>query len=95
MLICAAARVTLCSTTASIVLAFSSLSIQSLVLVDCEARDLGRPGGVLALILLSDLLAKHVFFVDALAFPSTHPRPSRPRSKFKSTCPRTLRSLPS
>ncbi|EIW53737.1 uncharacterized protein TRAVEDRAFT_52860 [Trametes versicolor FP-101664 SS1] len=47
-----------------------------LVDVDCEAQDPDRPGGVLALISLSDLLAKHLFFVDALAFPSTHPRPT-------------------
>ncbi|KAL1939532.1 hypothetical protein VTO73DRAFT_9843 [Trametes versicolor] len=79
-----APKVTLCSTPTSIGLAISALSIHSVILVDCEAQDLGRPGGVLSLISLSDPLAKHVFLIDALAFPSTHHIPSRSRSRSKS-----------
>lgn len=82
-----APKVTLCSTPTSIGLAVSALSIQSVILVDCEAQDLGRPGGVLSLISLSDPLAKHVFLIDALAFPSTYPIPPRSRSKSKSKAP--------
>ncbi|OJT09921.1 hypothetical protein TRAPUB_13599 [Trametes pubescens] len=79
-----APKVTLCSTATTINLAVSALSIQSIILVDCEAQDLGRPDGVLSLISLSDPLAKHVFLIDALAFPSTYPVPPRSKSKSKS-----------
>lgn len=82
-----APKVTLCSTPTSINLAVSALSTHSVILVDCEAQDLGRPGGVLSLISLSDPLAKHVFLIDALAFPSTYPIPPRSRSKSKSKAP--------
>lgn len=76
-----ASKITLCSTPASLGLAVSALSTQSVILVNCEAQDLGFPGCVLSIISLSDPLAEHIFLVDVLAFPSS------PTHRASSTAP--------
>ncbi|KAL1939541.1 hypothetical protein VTO73DRAFT_9852 [Trametes versicolor] len=77
-----APEITWCSTPASILHAASTLSAHSVLLMDCEARDLAMPDGALSTIAISGPLAEHVFLIDALAFPSSQPtlRPSSPDS---------------
>ncbi|KAI0633944.1 ribonuclease H-like domain-containing protein [Trametes polyzona] len=63
-------KITYCKTPASISNAVAQLSAHTVLLVDCEAKELGMPDGVLSLVALSGPNAKHIFLVDALAFPS-------------------------
>ncbi|KAI0364120.1 hypothetical protein BV20DRAFT_974841 [Pilatotrama ljubarskyi] len=68
--------ITYCRTQQDAARAASTLSRFPVLIVDCEARDLGMPGGALSLLALSDETASHIFLIDALAFPpcSTLPR---------------------
>ncbi|KAH9847666.1 ribonuclease H-like domain-containing protein [Lenzites betulinus] len=80
-----APKITFCSTPESIGLAVSALSSQQVILVDCEAQELGMPTGVLSIISLSDVHAKRVFLIDALAFPSAQPQGASRKKKGKAT----------
>ncbi|KAI0357975.1 hypothetical protein OH77DRAFT_1422148 [Trametes cingulata] len=70
--------VTYCTTPEDASCAASILSRFRVLLIDCEARDLGMPGGALSLLALSDQTASHIFLIDALAFPPSTivPHPS-------------------
>ncbi|TFK84652.1 hypothetical protein K466DRAFT_665018 [Polyporus arcularius HHB13444] len=65
---------TLCTTYASTAVAASTLSHSSVLILDCEARDIGRSTGVLSIVSISDVDAKTIFLIDALALPNaSHP----------------------
>ncbi|RDX45591.1 hypothetical protein OH76DRAFT_1407985 [Lentinus brumalis] len=63
----AAPNYTLCDTYESVVVAASTLSRSSILILDCEARDLARPTGVLSIVSISDVDATTIFLIDALA----------------------------
>ncbi|KAI0640481.1 ribonuclease H-like domain-containing protein [Trametes meyenii] len=63
--------ITFCNTPADLALATTYLSSQSIIILDCEARNLGMPGGALSLLSLSDVTASQVFLIDVLTFPAT------------------------
>ncbi|KAI0717816.1 ribonuclease H-like domain-containing protein [Cerioporus squamosus] len=64
----------LCDTYESASQAADQLSACSAVIVDCEGRDLGMPGGALSLIAIGDATASQIFLLDALTLSdATHP----------------------
>ncbi|RPD70646.1 hypothetical protein L226DRAFT_222551 [Lentinus tigrinus ALCF2SS1-7] len=64
----------LCSTYESIAVAVTALSNASILVVDCEARDIARTTGVLSIVSISDVDARSVFLIDALALQDpSHP----------------------
>ncbi|KAI0349821.1 hypothetical protein OH77DRAFT_1431653 [Trametes cingulata] len=67
--------VTYCTTDEDASRAASILSQFPVLLVDCEARNLGMPGGALSLLTLSDDKASQTFIIDALAFPPSAIKP--------------------
>ncbi|KAI0759278.1 hypothetical protein BD413DRAFT_488104 [Trametes elegans] len=71
-----AGKTTYCAEPSTLAQAISTLSTLPAILLDCEARDLGMPGGALSLLSLSDIAASHVFLIDVLAFPSPSPSPA-------------------
>lgn len=65
---------TICSTYAAVATATALLSASKLLFLDCEARDIARPGGVLSLISISDANARTIFLIDAIVLTDrTHP----------------------
>ncbi|KAI0717818.1 ribonuclease H-like domain-containing protein [Cerioporus squamosus] len=67
----AAPKYTLCETYDSVAVAASTLSASSILILDCEARDIGCTNGVLSIVSVSDVDAKNIFLIDALALPDS------------------------
>ncbi|KAI0665327.1 hypothetical protein C8Q78DRAFT_1073023 [Trametes maxima] len=62
--------ITFCNSPTGLAHATTYLSSHPLLILDCEARDLGMPGGALSILSLSDATASQVFLIDVLAFPA-------------------------
>ena len=60
---------TLCATYEEAAAAASELSRLSTVILDCEGRDIGVPGGALSIIALGDSTASRIFLFDVVALP--------------------------
>lgn len=70
----AGSQYTLCSTYDSVASAVAVLSRSPVLILDCEAKEIGRTSGVLSVISISDADARNIFLVDALALPDRrHP----------------------
>ncbi|PIL29376.1 hypothetical protein GSI_09428 [Ganoderma sinense ZZ0214-1] len=57
----------LCATYVAAARAAEELSRHDTVILDCEGRELGIPGGALSLIAIGDSTASHIFLFDVLA----------------------------
>ncbi|KAI0653717.1 ribonuclease H-like domain-containing protein, partial [Cubamyces menziesii] len=65
---------TYCTTHDDLTAATSSLALSSVLVVDCEGRNIGMPNGGPSILTLSDISASHIFLIDVLALTSTvHP----------------------
>ena len=60
-------RFILCTSYLAAALAAQELSRHDTVILDCEGRELGMPGGALSLIAIGDSTASHIFLFDVLA----------------------------
>ncbi|KAH9886318.1 ribonuclease H-like domain-containing protein [Cubamyces lactineus] len=70
----APAIITYCATYDDAKRAYDTLSRFTTLIIDCEAHDLGRPGGTLSLLSISDIGAAHIFLIDVLSLTSpSHP----------------------
>ncbi|RPD55496.1 hypothetical protein L226DRAFT_469863 [Lentinus tigrinus ALCF2SS1-7] len=64
----------LCDTYEAASQAVTELSSSSVLLVDCEGRNIGVPGGALSIITVGDWTASRIFLFDVLALPDkSHP----------------------
>ena len=58
---------TLCATYMAAARAAEELSRHGTLILDCEGRELGMPGGALGIIAIGDSTASHIFLFDTLA----------------------------